>query len=82
MCSRPVATPASATAEASLPLSVMDRLQAGLSESGTMIVNPETSIKLAEAIRDLAVRHGQAAVRHCLRVIESATEMLDATSGD
>ena len=68
-------------ADAPLPSSVMDRLKAGLSESGTAIVDADTSIRLAEAVRDLAVRHGPPAVRHCLRVIESVTEMLDANAG-
>ena len=68
-------------ADAPLPSSVMDRLKAGFSESGTAIVDADTSIRLAEAVRDLAVRHGPPAVRHCLRVIESVTEMLDANAG-
>ena len=68
-------------ADAPLPSSVMDRLKAGLSESGTAIVDADTSLRLAEAVRDLAVRHGPPAVRHCLRVIESVTEMLDANAG-
>ena len=44
------------------------------------MVDAETSLQLAEAVRELAVRHGPAAVRHCIRVVESVKDMLDETS--
>jgi ActR/RegA family two-component response regulator len=66
--------------EAPLPPTVMDRLRAGLDESANAVVDAETSLQLAEAVRELAVRHGPAAVRHCIRVVESVKDMLDETS--
>jgi two-component system nitrogen regulation response regulator NtrX len=67
--------------EESLPPSVLDSLRAGLGENANAIVDPETSLRLAEAIRALAVRHGPAAVTHCVRVIESVKTLLDETAG-
>jgi two-component system, NtrC family, nitrogen regulation response regulator NtrX len=73
--------PASAAGEPPLPPSVMDRLRAGLDESANAVVDSETSLKLAEAVRELALRHGPAAVRHCIRMVRSVKEMMDETSG-
>ena len=64
-----------------LPPSVMDRLKAGLDDSAGAIVDSETSLQLAEAVRELAVRHGPAAVRHCVRLVRSVKDMLDETAG-
>jgi hypothetical protein len=69
-----------ADAEVPLPPTVMDRLRAGLDESANAVVDAETSLQLAEAVRELAVRHGPAAVRHCIRVVQSVKDMLDETS--
>jgi hypothetical protein len=64
-----------------LPASVMDRLKAGLDDSAGSIVDADTSLQLAEAVRELAVRHGPAAVRHCVRLVRSVKDMLDETAG-
>jgi len=64
------------------PVAVMERLRESLGASaaaGTM--NPDASLRLAEAIRVLAVRHGSPAVQHCIRLVESLREMLDAVTG-
>jgi two-component system, NtrC family, nitrogen regulation response regulator NtrX len=66
---------------APLPPGVMDRLRAGLDESANAVVDSGTSLELAEAVRELAVRHGPAAVRHCVRLVQSVKQMLDETSG-
>jgi two-component system, NtrC family, nitrogen regulation response regulator NtrX len=66
--------------EPPLPPTVMDRLRAGLDESANAVVDAQTSIELAEAVRELAVRHGPSAVRHCVRVVQSVKDMLDETS--
>jgi ActR/RegA family two-component response regulator len=65
--------------ELPLPPTVMDKLRAGLDESANAVVDADTSLELAEAVRELAVRHGPAAVRHCIRVVRSVQEMLDET---
>lgn len=74
-----VPTPREATAP--LPPSVMDRLRAGLDESADAVVDAETSLALAETIRELAVRHGPAAVRHCVRMVRSVKDLMDETTG-
>jgi hypothetical protein len=64
-----------------LPSVVLDRLRAGLDESANAVVDARTSLELAEAVRELAVRHGPAAVRHCVRMVRGVRELLDETSG-
>jgi ActR/RegA family two-component response regulator len=67
--------------DAPLPDVVMDRLRAGLNETANAVVDSETSLQLAEAVRELAVRHGPAAVKHCVRMVQSLKQMLDETTG-
>ncbi|HEY8505255.1 MAG TPA: transcriptional regulator, partial [Gemmataceae bacterium] len=63
------------------PPSVLDRLREGLSASAGAVVDAESSLRLAEAIRELAARHGPAAVRHCVTLVEGVRRLLDETSG-
>ena len=42
---------------------------------------PDETLRLAEAVRVLAVRHGPAAVRHCIRLVEELRELLDEITG-
>lgn len=67
--------------DAPLPASVMDRLRAGLDDNANALIDADSSLKLAEAVRDLARRHGPAAVRHCVQLIQSVRTMLDETVG-
>lgn len=67
--------------EPPLPQVVMDRLKAGLDETANAVVDADTSLALAEAVRELAVRHGPAAVRHCVRLVRGVKDLLDETSG-
>jgi two-component system, NtrC family, nitrogen regulation response regulator NtrX len=64
------------------PGSVMDSLRAGLSETPNAPVAAEETLRLAEAVRELAVRHGANAVRHCTRLVESVRELLDSVTGE
>ncbi len=66
---------------APLPQSVMDRLRAGLDETANAVVDADTSLELAECVRELAIRHGPAAVRHCIRMVRSVKELMDETAG-
>ncbi|MCE9532722.1 MAG: response regulator [Planctomycetes bacterium] len=70
--SRPEAPPSAA---------VLDRLKEGLRSSGTSLMDAETSIRLAEAVRVLALRHGPAAVKHCVAMVESLRRLLDEMIG-
>jgi ActR/RegA family two-component response regulator len=68
-------------AGAPLPAAVMDQLRAGLDASANAVVDARTSLELAEVVRELAVRHGPQAVRHCVRLVQGVRELLDETSG-
>ncbi|HEX3147186.1 MAG TPA: response regulator [Gemmataceae bacterium] len=70
------------TLQTPLPAAVMDQLRAGLDASANAVVDAKTSLELAEAVRELAVRHGPTAVRHCVRLVQSVRELLDETSGN
>lgn len=56
---------------------VLDQLRAGLNATAPGAVAGEDSLRLAEAIRELAVRHGSAAVQHCIRLVDSLRNLLD-----
>jgi DNA-binding response OmpR family regulator len=63
------------------PVAVLEQLREGLRGSATAAVNADETVQLAEAVRVLALRHGPAAVKHCIRLVESVREMLDAITG-
>jgi DNA-binding NarL/FixJ family response regulator len=67
--------------EAPLPSAVLDRLKQGLGASGSAVMDPESSIRLAEAVRVLAVRHGPSTVRHCIAMVEGLKKLLDEMTG-
>jgi hypothetical protein len=60
------------------PLEVMDRLRAGLETSGGL--DADATLRLAEAIRVLALRHGDPALHHCLRLVEDLRRLLDTVT--
>ena len=62
------------------PSAVMDRLREGLNSALGPTVDSDAALDLAEAVRVLAIRHGPAAVRHCVRVVQSLREMLDSVT--
>ena len=55
---------------------VLEQLRSGLPGP-----DAATTVRLAEAIRVLAIRYGPAAVAHCLRLIEDLRKLLDEVSG-
>ena len=63
------------------PKAVLDRLREGLSANAVATVDAEETLRLAEAVRELAVRHGPGAVRHCVRLVESLRQLLDSVTG-
>jgi ActR/RegA family two-component response regulator len=63
------------------PEAVMERLKAGLSADANAVVDADTGLELVEAVRVLAVRHGPAAVRHCVRMVEGLRTLLDGITG-
>jgi ActR/RegA family two-component response regulator len=62
------------------PTAMLDRLREGL-RGGSDEVDATETVRLAEAIRALAVRHGPASLRHCVRLIESVRALLDEATG-
>jgi two-component system, NtrC family, nitrogen regulation response regulator NtrX len=63
------------------PAAVLQQLREGLHD-GDDPVNADATLRLAEAIRVLAVRHGPAAVTHCIRLVESLRQLLDEMTGE
>jgi len=63
------------------PAAVMDRLREGLSATTGHAVNAEDTLRLVEAVRVLALRHGTPAVQHSIRLVESLRQLLDAVTG-
>ena len=64
-------------ADAPPPPAVLDSLKEGLAAQGTQPVDAETTLRLAEAIRVLAMKHGPAAVEHCAVMVEHLQKTLD-----
>jgi ActR/RegA family two-component response regulator len=60
------------------PTAVMERLKQGLI---TDVTDADTGLRLIEAVRELAVRHGPPAVDHCVRMVDSVRKLLDQTQG-
>ena len=63
------------------PPSVLDELRRGLGASADAAVDPAATVRLAEAVRVLALRHGPKAVEHCTRLVESVRALLDEAAG-
>lgn len=62
------------------PPEVWEQLRQGLARDTNAIADAETSLQLIEAIRVLGVRHGPLAVKHCLNLVQSVRQLLDATT--
>jgi len=63
------------------PAAVMDQLREGLSASPAPAADAAETLRLAEAVRVLALRHGPAAVRHCTRLVDEVRALLDEITG-
>jgi CheY-like chemotaxis protein len=67
------------------PTAVLDSLRQGLSAAAAAsAAGAAELVQLAEALRMLAARHGPAALRHCIRLVENLRLLLDevtATKG-
>jgi ActR/RegA family two-component response regulator len=62
------------------PAEVLDRLRHGLEAQPGAAIDADETLRLAEAVRVLALRHGPAAVQHCIRLVENVRELLDAVT--
>ncbi len=61
------------------PAVVLQRLRQGLDEDA---VKAEMTLRLAESIRVLALRHGSPAVQHCIGLVENLRQLLDEMTGE
>ena len=60
------------------PDAVMERLRQGLCATAGTAGDSDETLRLAEAIRVLALRHGSPALQHCLRLVENLRGLLDS----
>ena len=63
------------------PAEVMDRLREGLRATSGSPADAAETLRLIEAVRVLALRHGQPAVNHCIRLVEDLCVLLDGVTG-
>jgi two-component system nitrogen regulation response regulator NtrX len=63
------------------PPDVMEQLHAGLRGGSAGAIDASTTLRLAEAIRVLALRYGPRAVEHCIRLVEDLRGVLDEVAG-
>ena len=60
---------------------ILDQIREGLHETSDLQLDSENAVKLAEAIRQLATRHGSPALKHCTKLITQLAELLDDVTG-
>jgi ActR/RegA family two-component response regulator len=63
------------------PAVVLQRLREGLAGPDDA-VDADAALRLAEAVRVLAVRHGPRAVQHCIQNVEGVRRLLDEATGE
>lgn len=63
------------------PQAVIESLKQGLAEDANAIADPDTTLRLVEAVRHLALRHGSGAVEHCTRMVTDLRKLLDGITG-
>ncbi|MFO0811038.1 MAG: response regulator [Gemmataceae bacterium] len=63
------------TLEEPPPAAVLESIRGSL---GGSVVESTAALRLAEAVREMAARYGEPAVEHCIRVVESARNLLDS----
>jgi hypothetical protein len=63
------------------PQEVLEQLRTGLEASAAGAIDAASTLRLAEAIRVLALRYGARAVEHCTRLVEDLRRLLDDVAG-
>lgn len=59
----------------------MEQIRKGLSATPGAPVDADETLRLVEAVRVLALRHGPPAVEHCIRLVENLRGLLDKVTG-
>ncbi len=67
--------------EAPTPPDILATLDAGLRDGAACAIDAAATVRLAEAIRVLALRYGPRAVEHCTRMVADLRGLLDEISG-
>ncbi len=67
---------------AGAPEAALERLKAGLGADANAVLDADATLRLVEAVRGLAVRHGPAAVDHCVAMVNGLRALLDAAAGE
>jgi ActR/RegA family two-component response regulator len=62
------------------PAAVIEQLRQSLGSNPQSGVAAKETLRLAEAVRVLALRHGPAAVGHCIQLVESLRGLLDSVT--
>jgi ActR/RegA family two-component response regulator len=68
-----------ATGDPQPPAAVLECLREGLRAAPDAAAPADDTLRLVEAVRVLARRHGAPAVRHCTRMVEEVRRLLDET---
>jgi two-component system nitrogen regulation response regulator NtrX len=63
------------------PAAVLEKLKESLQRSPLGLIEAEQSLKLAELLREIAVRHGPEATQSCVRLLQTVHELLDTVTG-
>ncbi|HEY3787527.1 MAG TPA: response regulator [Urbifossiella sp.] len=63
------------------PAAVMASLREGLGADANALADADTTLRLVEAVRALALRHGPSAVDHCTRMVNDLRNLLDGVTG-
>ena len=63
------------------PAAVMESIREGLGSDANAVAGADTTLKLIEAVRALAVKHGPDAVDHCTRLVDDLGRLLDRVTG-
>jgi ActR/RegA family two-component response regulator len=73
--------PATASPSDPPPREVLEQLHAGLEAGAAGAIDAASTLRLAEAIRVLALRYGSRAVQHCTQLVEDLRRLLDEVAG-
>jgi hypothetical protein len=73
--------PGMAISSDELPSAVLDQFKLNLQQATNPVMDSESTLELAHAIRELATKHGPGAVRRSLAIIREAQAMLDEATG-
>jgi hypothetical protein len=60
---------------------IMDQIRDSLAHSGLDVVDADQTLKLAELLRVIALRHGREATEYCIQLLEGVSKLLGTLTG-